>query len=72
MSMKRPLYWILAAAGLALTLGTAKAEDRDAKVRNDQAAIKAGGFWIYNDVEKGFAEAKRTGKPLLVVFRCVP
>lgn len=28
--------------------------------------------WIYNDYEKGFAEAKKTGKPLMVVLRCVP
>jgi hypothetical protein len=28
--------------------------------------------WIYNDVQKGFAEAKKSGKPLLVVLRCVP
>jgi len=30
------------------------------------------GAWIYNDVKAGFAEAQATGKPLLVVFRCVP
>ena len=28
--------------------------------------------WIYNDLARGFAEAKRTGKPLFVTFRCVP
>lgn len=28
--------------------------------------------WIYNDVDAGFAEARRTGKPLLCVLRCVP
>ena len=28
--------------------------------------------WIYEDVDRGYAEAKRTGKPLLVSFRCVP
>ena len=27
------------------------------------------GDWIYNDLPKGYAEAKKTGKPLLVVFR---
>ena len=27
--------------------------------------------WIYNDVDAAFADAKRTKKPLLVVFRCV-
>lgn len=31
-----------------------------------------GDHWIYNDIEAGFAEAKRTGKPLLITFRCVP
>lgn len=30
------------------------------------------GPWIYDDVPAGFAEAKRTGKPLAVIFRCVP
>ena len=28
--------------------------------------------WIYDDIGKGFAEARATGKPLLVTFRCVP
>jgi hypothetical protein len=30
------------------------------------------GDWIYDDLPAGFAEAKKTGKPMLVVFRCVP
>ena len=25
--------------------------------------------WIYDDVSAGFAEAKKSGKPMLVVFR---
>jgi hypothetical protein len=28
--------------------------------------------WIYDDIDAGYAEAKKTGKPLLVTFRCVP
>lgn len=48
------------------------AEDRDAKVQNDRREVEAGGHWIYNDLPKAFAEARQTGKPLLVVFRCVP
>lgn len=28
--------------------------------------------WIYEDLEAARREAKRTGKPLLVLFRCVP
>jgi len=33
---------------------------------------RKGDHWIYNDIEGGFAEAKRTGKPLFITFRCVP
>ena len=29
----------------------------------------AANFWIYEDVKAGFAESKRTGKPLLVSIR---
>jgi hypothetical protein len=28
--------------------------------------------WVYNSVSKGFAEAKRTGKPMFLVIRCPP
>ena len=28
--------------------------------------------WIYDDLPKALAEAKQTGKPLMVVVRCVP
>jgi hypothetical protein len=28
--------------------------------------------WVYDDLDAGFALARRTGKPLLVVLRCVP
>jgi len=30
------------------------------------------GDWHYNDPAAGFAKAKATGKPVLVVFRCTP
>ncbi|MEW6302124.1 MAG: hypothetical protein AB1705_01545 [Verrucomicrobiota bacterium] len=57
----------------ALTLSAAP-EDRKAKVQGDRKAVEtaAAGKWIYNDLAKGFAEAKLTGKPLLVVLRCIP
>jgi hypothetical protein len=45
---------------------------RETKVRADREKVERDGFWIYNDLAKGFAEAKRTGKPLLVVLRCIP
>ena len=41
------------------------------KIREGLKDIAAD-FWIYDDLEAGYATAKRTGKPLLVSFRCVP
>ena len=48
------------------------AEDRKERVLNDRKEVEASGNWIYNDLPKGFAESARTGKPLLVVIRCIP
>ncbi|WP_414662119.1 Trx7/PDZ domain-containing (seleno)protein [Horticoccus sp. 23ND18S-11] len=50
----------------------ATVKDREGAVRQDRTAMENDARWIYNDVDRGFAEAKRTGKPLLVVLRCVP
>ena len=50
----------------------ATVKDREGAVRQDRATMENDARWIYNDVDRGFAEAKRTGKPLLVVLRCVP
>jgi hypothetical protein len=47
-------------------------KDREAAVRNDRATMEKDARWIYSDWQRGFDEAKRTGKPLLVVLRCVP
>ena len=70
-SMKM-LPWIVTLM-LASSLGQAAAvKDREGAVRGDKAAMENDARWIYNDVDRGFAEAKKTGKPLLVVLRCVP
>lgn len=37
-----------------------------------KAPAAAAGAWIYNDLAKGFAEAKAAGKPIMVVYRCIP
>jgi serine protease Do len=50
----------------------ATVKDREAAVRNDRASLQNDAQWIYHDFQRGFVEAKRTGKPLLVVLRCVP
>jgi len=58
-------------SALLLAAALAHADDKEAL----RAALKDDplkGDWIYDDLPKGFAEAKRTGRPLMVVFRCVP
>jgi hypothetical protein len=45
---------------------------RDELVRDDLAEVTAERFWIYNDLAKGVQIAQQSGKPLLVVFRCIP
>jgi hypothetical protein len=44
-------------------------EGRGGLLAADRAEAAAAGHWIYNDLPKGFADAQRTGKPMLVVFR---
>jgi hypothetical protein len=61
---------LLSAVGLAV--GPAYVQDRDTKVRTDRAEVQDTGLWIYNDLSQGIAQARKTGKPLLVVFRCIP
>ena len=48
------------------------AQDRATKVRNDRERFAASEQWIYNDLEKGEATARKSSKPLLVVLRCIP
>lgn len=47
-------------------------KDREGAVRADKAKMEADKRWAYNDIESGFKQAKLTGKPLLIVMRCVP
>ncbi len=49
-----------------------RAQPREEKVRNDRKKVEAEGFWIYNDFARGVAEAKKSGKPMVVVLRCIP
>ena len=67
--MRASLFVTVSVVLLALS---ALAADRESKVRGDKQQIESAGFWIYNDLPRGIDEAKKTKKPLLVVFRCVP
>jgi len=48
------------------------AQDRETKVRNDRKAFETSKDWVYNDLDEGRRIARETGKPLLVIFRCIP
>lgn len=73
MNTKSPRFLLPLLASALLTTALAETvKDREKAVRTDKAEMQNDARWIYNDWQKGFAEAKRTGKPLLVVLRCVP
>lgn len=65
--------WLLMIALLtgALTTETS-AQTREEKVLSDREHVLAEGFWLYNDLNAGVREARRSGKPLLVTLRCIP
>ena len=44
-------------------------KDRDTLVRDDLSEMRDSDLWIYNDIEKAFELARKTSKPLLIVFR---
>lgn len=68
--MSRKLLLVL--FSIVVLAGNAPAQDRETKVRNDKKLLEASDFWIYNDLPKAERDAKRTKKPILVVFRCIP
>ena len=53
-------------------VGPALGQDRDTKVRDDRESFQTSRDWIYNDLGAGVRAAKASGKPLMVVFRCIP
>lgn len=68
--LRSALGLLLAAAGARLH--AQEPSPREKKVRDDRARVEADAFWIYNDLPQAFTTAKLTGKPILVVLRCIP
>lgn len=67
------LSLLACAIGLLFAAGVGfQTQTREEKVRNDRKKVEADKLWIYNDLAKGYMEARRSGKPMLVVFRCIP
>jgi hypothetical protein len=63
---------LLALALVAVLAGQGAGQTREEKVLNDKKKVEAKGYWLYNDLPKAFAEGKKTGKPIIVVLRCLP
>ncbi len=72
MKPPRPICLVFGLLCLLPDAGGETVKDREGAVRADKAKLESSTRWIYNDVAAGFVEAKRTGKPLMVVLRCVP
>jgi hypothetical protein len=71
-AMPRLLAIILILIFCTAPLSAQQKKTRDQKVREDREKVTQQGFWIYNDLEAGFRQAKAAGKPMLVVLRCIP
>ena len=67
MSTARIVLAALSACAAAWTACPAQDPAREGlrKALDDQLE----GAWVYDDIAAGFAEARATGKPMLVVFR---
>ncbi len=57
---------------LSISVSAATVKDREGAVRDEKAKLENDARWNWNDIDGGFRLAKTTGKPLLVVLRCVP
>lgn len=66
-------FCLLALTGLVVAgLNGETVKDREGAVRKDRETLEKSDRWIYNDLDRGFTEARASGKPLLVVLRCIP
>ena len=68
----RSVILSLGALGIVSSALAESVKDREGAVRKDRATMENDKRWVYNDIQRGFEEGRRTGKPVLVVLRCVP
>src|SRR5882672_10326765 len=59
-------------AAAVVCLAVAAGPQEKDKLREALKDTELKGTWIYDDLNAGVAEAKKSGKPLMVVLRCVP
>jgi hypothetical protein len=70
--MKAKLLLPSALLALCTFSHAATVKDREGAVRSEKAKMENDARWNWSDIDGGFRLAKTTGKPLLVVLRCVP
>lgn len=66
----RILVWPLLGLGCLLTLSSAA--PAQSPLQQELKDLNLAPHWIYDDLPAALAKAKETGKPILVVLRCVP
>ena len=73
MKNKGLLYAAATAAVLFFSLAAAeKTKTRDEQVHDDRDQLKDDSNWIYNDLSSAKEAARSAGKPMMIVFRCIP
>jgi serine protease Do len=66
------LLFVVLGIGVAHRAPAQQPKTRDQLVREDRSNVDELKNWIYNDVAAGFEAARSSGKPLLIIFRCIP
>ena len=62
-------YGALALLSLAATWAPQQQDVAKERLRVALKDYQLVGPWVYDDIQKGFAEAHRADKPLMVIFR---
>ncbi len=60
---------------LLLTVSMVHAQDRKARQKarlQTDREVSGAENWVYNDLEKAVAQARKDDRPILVLFRCIP
>ena len=60
---------------MLLTVSMAHAQDRKARQKarlQTDRDVSGAENWVYNDLEKAVAQARKDDRPILVLFRCIP
>ena len=65
----RMLITAVALLSMASSVPMASQDEQTQSLKKAIGDDLVGGSWIYEDIEAGYARARKSGKPLLVSFR---